>query len=141
MRRLNYYSVIMQIIIICVRFVIVTIVFQNVPRGGAISLQAKTFALFLASWPACMADEHSAIRTLINAFLLLAAPIPTIYFARELQSCDENTYWCQIFASNPLLASNVAFFLNVDIGFWFVACLQASTWLIDPYWCVYEKYI
>ena len=86
-----------------------------------------------------MADEHNAIRTIVNAFLLLAAPIPAIFFARELQTCDENAYWRQIFASNSLLASNVAFFVNVDIGFWLIACLQASTWLIDPYWYVNEQ--
>ena len=35
---------------------------------------------------------------------------------------------------NPLVTVNLLFFVNVCIGFWLVALVQRSSWLIDPYW-------
>jgi hypothetical protein len=41
---------------------------------------------------------------------------------------------CELFLDQPLLLVNLLYFVVVDVGFYIIYLLQASTWLIDPHW-------
>ncbi len=45
-------------------------------------------------------------------------------------------FWHFLRHTDPILAINVLFFLNVTVGFWLIGLVQHSFWLIDPYWTI-----
>jgi len=97
-----------------------------------------------------MRRSHSPMQNIINFLLLVGVPVPAILCAGTLfrclesqanepiaSSCDEYAWLgalIRVDSIHPVLTLNVFFFVFVNVSFYLIALLQASTWLIDPYW-------
>ena len=95
-------------------------------------------------------------RNLTNALLLVVAPLPGVaatwtlfgWFApgaippdpglAGIESGDGAAAWL---LHHPIATVNLLFFGNVCLGFWAVALVQRSSWLIDPYWTLIPLWI
>lgn len=88
-------------------------------------------------------------RNVLNALLVLVVPVPAIGAASILfhwfpaGAIPEDPGWrglasadqvAAVLLHHPLVTANLFFFVFVCLGFWAIAILQRSSWLIDPYW-------
>lgn len=99
----------------------------------------------------------STLLVAFNWVLLFAVAIPAVWFAVALRTTctsDQRTQtfqwlslttsdvyrnpalWCAVGHQAPFVTTNILFFLNVCVLFWFLSLVQRSTWLIDPYWTI-----
>lgn len=95
-------------------------------------------------------------RNLTNLLLLILAPLPAVAATRTLfgwfppgaippdpglgaiASADLVAAWL---LHHPVATVNLLFFGNVCLGFFALALVQRSTWLIDPYWTLIPVWI
>jgi steroid 5-alpha reductase family enzyme len=95
-------------------------------------------------------------RNLTNALWVLVAPLPALAATWALfswfpagaippgpglagaDSADAAAAWL---LHHPIATLNALFFVNVCLGFWALALIQRSTWLIDPYWTLIPLWI
>jgi len=88
-------------------------------------------------------------KNLLNLLLVLAVPLPALFCAWRLfdwfppglvpaapswgavETADD---WAAWLLHHPLISINLFYFVFVNVGFWLIALIQRSSWLIDPYW-------
>ena len=77
----------------------------------------------------CQAGGEDRTNYGSSAFALVSslATSPSSFLAPGAASCE-------LYLSHPVAFVNLLYFLVVDVGFYLVYVLQASTWLIDPHW-------
>lgn len=102
--------------------------------------------------------QQRSLKNALNAMLMVGVIIPPALVIARLQSaCPSNAQaarepsmgltWlrlspalfssgnvCELYTSHPLLFVNLLYLIVVDIGFYIIYVIQASTWLIDPHW-------
>jgi|GEM_PF-1842164 len=87
-------------------------------------------------------DTWATRQNLVNLAVLLLVPLPSIIaVALAEPACAAAGSWCGMVMTQPVVAVNVLFFVNVCVLFWLIALVQRSTWLIDPYWTIIPLFI
>lgn len=102
-------------------------------------------------YPDMSAQPVLGRRNALQAAIVLLVPLPAIAFTSALfgffpqGGIPNDPGWAGLWAGDtatraafllhhPVATVNAIFFVNVCVGFWIIALVQRSAWLIDPYW-------